>query len=66
MNVKIKKLYRELEMAHSEESYNSLAKSISKILENQKMEDKMKLDIIECYINDYFQELNYTSETEYL
>lgn len=66
MDYKIKQLYRQVEMAHFDEPYNSLAKAISLVLEDDELDEWYKLSIINTYVKDYFEELNYTSESEYL
>lgn len=60
MNHELKTLYRKVE-----ENKITLAKAISLTLKNENLKEHQKLEIIECYIDDYFEDLNYVEETEY-
>lgn len=60
MNHELKTLYRKVE-----ENKITLAKAINLALKNKNLNGQQKLEIIECYIDDYFEELNYVEETEY-
>ena len=65
MRLEIKELYREIERMHYETNVQSIVKTIMYITENSSLTDKEKIEIINDYTKDYFDELDYVSKEEY-
>lgn len=65
MNRKIINLERELELLYMQTKYDSLPATISKVLKDESIDDKTKIERIEVYIEVYFDNLTY-SEDDYI